>query len=82
MKKIFLHIFLLTFGFVKISNGQFYFLEDAHEQLEVKFLKKKIETEVNNTFFNILKIKNPSTRKLTFNTNISYPSNWTFIGEK
>jgi flagellar motor protein MotB len=62
--------------------AQFYFLEDAHDQIEVKFLKHKIETPSNTTFFNAIKIKNPSSQKLTFQTNFSYPADWSFIGEK
>ncbi len=77
-------LILLFVNLLFISNlsGQFYFLEDAHEQIEVEFLKKKIEVDANSSFFNVLKIKNPSDRSLTFQTNFSYPADWTFMGEK
>lgn len=71
-------IFLLTF--VNPSVAQFYFLDDAKENLEIEFLKPKIESSVNETFFNMVKIKNPSDRKTSFMTNFSYPNGWNFIG--
>jgi len=76
---LFLLIFLLK---VNSITAQFYFLEDTYDQIEVHFLKKKIETEANSSFFNVLKIKNPSERPLAFQTNFSYPAAWTFMGEK
>ena len=75
-------IFFLFVAFVNNSNAQFYFLEDAHDQIEIEFLRSKLEIETNKTFYNLVKIKNPSNQLLTFTTNFSYPSNWTFIGEK
>lgn len=81
MKKSFLHVIfflLLTFK----SFGQFYFLEDANDQIELDFLKHKIETNLNSSFFNVLKIRNPSNKNVTFNANFSYPAFWTFVGEK
>ncbi len=76
-------IFLL-FSFLIVNNiqAQFYFLEDTYDQIEVHFLRKKIETEANSSFFNVLKIKNPSERAVTFQTNFSYPADWSFMGEK
>src|SRR3989339_1389339 len=75
-------IFFLFVAFVNNSNARFYFLEDAHDQIEIEFLRSKLEIETNKTFYNLVKIKNPSNQLLTFTTNFSYPSNWTFIGEK
>ncbi len=83
--KFFVNV-LLTFVsiicFIKLGSAQFYFLEDAHDQIKVQFFKQKIETEPNTTFFNILKITNPSNQTVTFQTNFSYPASWTFMGEK
>ncbi len=73
-------IILLLFNFK--SSAQFYFIEDNLEQVEVQFLRKKIEVKEGESFFNILKIKNPSNRKLSFETNFSYPADWSFIGDK
>jgi flagellar motor protein MotB len=65
-----------------LAKGQFYFLEDAQSQVKVHFLRHKIETKPDKTFFNALSIKNPSDRAVTFRTNFSYPVSWSFIGEK
>jgi flagellar motor protein MotB len=85
MKKLFfiqlsLIVFLCFSPF--IATGQFYFLEDANDQIELEFYRKKIETQVNKSFFNAVKIKNPSNQTVSFLTNFSYPNNWSFIGEK
>ncbi len=82
MIRNFLFIAFLLFTFIQGAQAQFYFLEDAQSQIEVEFLKKKVETEANETFFNVLKIKNPSERTLTFQANFSYPSDWSFMGDK
>ncbi len=68
--------------FNSFAFAQFYFIEDVNDQIQINFLKKKIETEVNKTFFNVLQIKNPTNRSITFQTNFSYPAEWTFMGEK
>lgn len=81
MKKYILHIVLFIL-IAKVGNCQFYFLEDAQSQIEVKFLKHKVEIQTNKTFFNALSIKNPSDRVVSFRTNFTYPASWSFMGEK
>lgn len=76
---------LFFYLFISLSSNisaQFYFLEDVHDQIELKFLKKKIETSTNETFFNALKIKNPTNKPVEFQTNFSFPANWSFMGDK
>lgn len=81
MKKwLSLTIFIFLLTLVNRAVAQFYFLDDARENLKIEFLKPKIESSVNETFFNMVKIKNPSDRKATFMTNFSYPNGWNFIG--
>jgi outer membrane protein OmpA-like peptidoglycan-associated protein len=79
--KLYLSLIAIVFA-TKLGIAQFYFLEDVHDQIEVQFFKHKIETEPNTTFFNVLKIKNPSNQQVTFQTNFSYPASWSFMGEK
>lgn len=77
--------YLLTFivwSIAYASYAQFYFLENAQDKLEIDFLKKKIETVSNKTFFNGLSVKNPTSQKLTFYVKFSYPAGWSFMGEK
>jgi len=62
--------------------AQFYFIENKLNEIEVEFLRKKIEVEEGKTFFNVLKIKNPTNQKLSFEANFSYPADWTFMGER
>ncbi|MGE4290261.1 MAG: hypothetical protein AB7E36_16395 [Salinivirgaceae bacterium] len=80
--KVLCFLIFFTIGTSFIGLAQFYFLEDVHDQIEIEFLKQKIETEANTTFFNLLKIKNPSNKNVTFITNFSYPATWSFMGEK
>ncbi|MBI9066917.1 MAG: OmpA family protein [Salinivirgaceae bacterium] len=78
-------IFVALLSLLIFNNevySQFSFLEDVHDQLEVDFLRKKIEVSTNESFFNVLKVKNPSDREVTFQTNFSYPASWSFIGDK
>lgn len=77
--------YLLTFficSICSVAYSQFYFLEDAQDKLKVDFIKRKIETVSNKTFFNALIVKNPTSQKLTFYANFSYPDGWAFMGEK
>lgn len=76
---------LLTFllwSVVTTSYSQFYFFENAQDKLEVDFLKKKIEATSKTTFFNALTVKNPTSQRITFTTNFSYPPGWSFMGDK
>lgn len=76
-------ILVLLLTCLKFSTfSQFYFLEDAHEQLSLSFINKKIETLPNQSFFNAIKIVNPSNRKIEFIARFSYPAEWSFIGDK
>lgn len=59
--------------------GQFSFLDDPYTDIEVEFLRKKIEIEPDQPFFNVLKIVNPTDRRLQFNTNISLPRGWSLM---
>lgn len=76
---------LLTFllwSVVTTSYSQFYFFENAQDKLEVDFLKKKIEAASKTSFFNALTVKNPTSQRITFYTNFSYPVDWSFMGDK
>lgn len=61
--------------------GQFSFLDDPYGDIEVSFLKKKIETKPEEAFFNVVKIVNPTDRRLQFNANISLPKDWSLMIE-
>ncbi len=63
-------------------SGQFSFLDDPYTEIEVEFLRKKLEGKPQEPFFNVLKLKNPTDRRLQFNSNISLPKGWTLMGEK
>jgi outer membrane protein OmpA-like peptidoglycan-associated protein len=63
-------------------HAQFSFIEEPYSQLEVSFLKEKEEIDPNISFFNVLKIVNPTDRRLRFDVNFSIPANWTIMGER
>lgn len=81
-KRHILLTFLCCLIYAQSAWSQFYFYEDAHDQVEVNFLRKKIETLSNKAFFNAVKIANPTSQKLTFIANFSYPAGWTFMGDQ
>jgi outer membrane protein OmpA-like peptidoglycan-associated protein len=64
------------------THGQFSFLDDPYSDIELEFLRKKIEIEPDEPFFNVLKIVNPTDRRLQFNTNISLPRGWSLMVEQ
>ncbi len=72
----------MLWSVVTTSYSQFYFFENAQDKLEVDFLKKKIEAASKTTFFNALTVKNPTSQRVTFYTNFSYPVDWSFMGDK
>lgn len=79
LKNLLLAIFICV---AQQLQAQFYFLENAQDKLEVEFLRKKVETVAEKTFFNALCIKNPTAQRLSFMVSFSIPDGWTFMGEK
>lgn len=71
---IFVFLILPVFTF-----GQFSFLDDPYTDIEMQFLREKIEIEPDQPFFNVLKIVNPTDRRLQFNANISLPRGWSLM---
>ncbi|MCK4664548.1 MAG: OmpA family protein [Bacteroidales bacterium] len=63
------------------SFSQFYFLDEPTDKLEISFLKNKIETQAEKSFFNILKINNNSDQKILFNVNFNIPQGWSLMTE-
>ncbi|MFO7864794.1 MAG: OmpA family protein [Salinivirgaceae bacterium] len=59
--------------------GQFSFLDDPYADVEVEFLRDKIEIKPDESFFNVLKIVNPTDRRLQFNANLSLPRGWSLM---
>nr|MDA3867959.1 hypothetical protein [Salinivirgaceae bacterium] len=61
------------------SFGQFSFLDDPYADVEVEFLREKIEIKPDESFFNVLKIVNPTDKRLQFNANFSLPRGWSLM---
>lgn len=62
--------------------GQFSFIEEPYDMLEVSFAKEKEEIDPRVSFFNVLKVHNPTNRRLRFEVNIGIPMSWTLMGEQ
>lgn len=76
-------IFFFVLGLSSTSlYAQFSFIEEPYNQLEVSFLEKKKEIDPSVSFFNVLKIINPTDRRLRFDLSFSLPSGWTLMGER
>jgi outer membrane protein OmpA-like peptidoglycan-associated protein len=71
--------FLLLPVFV---SGQFSFLDDPYSDIQLEFLREKIEAQPEKSFFNVLQIVNPTNRRLQFKANFSLPKGWTLMVEK
>ena len=76
-------IFYFTFLFIlpQITFPQFYFYDDLETNLEVEFLKNRMDISKEESFFNILKIKNKANQRVTFNINLNIPQGWTLMTE-
>ncbi|ALO14292.1 Inner membrane lipoprotein YiaD precursor [Salinivirga cyanobacteriivorans] len=59
-----------------LATGQFSFLDDPYGDIQLEFLRDKIETKKAESFFNVLKIKNPTDRRLQFNAHLTLPRGW------
>lgn len=82
MKKNICFILLLLLILSFKVEAQFYFIENELDQVEIEFLKKKIEVKRGDSFFNVLKISNPTNKVISFEAKFSYPAGWSFMGDK
>ncbi|MGD9995119.1 MAG: OmpA family protein [Salinivirgaceae bacterium] len=80
LSKILIGLLFFLFSQTNVK-AQFYFLEDSYDQLQLEFLRKKIETNKGETFFNVVSVKNPSNRPVEVIVKFSYPAQWSFFGE-
>ncbi len=55
---------------------------NGNQLISIKFLNAKIVAAANQSFFNILIIKNNSDASFTGKVNFTQPANWSIIGEK
>lgn len=78
---ILLPICILTMGSVR-AYGQFSFLEEPHSMLLVGFMKEREEIDPSKSFFNVLKIENPTTQRMRFDVSFSLPAGWNLMGER
>jgi hypothetical protein len=73
------YILLLFWLLPLFGFSQFSFLDDPYSDIEIEFLREKIEINPDESFFNVLKIKNPTSRRLQFNTFINLPRGWNLM---
>lgn len=86
MYKWFNHNFLFFFAFVmlltpKVLQAQFFLYNEAPIDIETHFTRHSIEASAQQTFFNVLKIKNNANRSESFTLNITVPQGWNVIGK-
>ncbi|PLX16660.1 MAG: hypothetical protein C0599_14800 [Salinivirgaceae bacterium] len=74
---------IITFLFLlpALVYGQFSFLDDPYEDIEMDFLLKKIEGKQDKSFFNVVKIVNPTDRRMQFNAQLTLPRGWNLMVE-
>lgn len=63
------------------ARAQFSFLEEPYNQLQVSFMREKQEIDPAASFFNVLRIENPTNRRLRFDVTFSLPAGWRLMGE-
>lgn len=75
-------ILLLLFILPALVYGQFSFLDDPYEDIEMDFLIEKIEGQQDKSFFNVVKIINPTDKRMQFNAQFTLPRGWSLMGEE
>lgn len=77
---------ILFFILVCLKNaptfGQFSFFEEPYNMLESSFIKDKEEIDPQTSFFNVLKVVNPTDRRLRFEVSFGTPVGWVLMGER
>lgn len=77
-----LYIFLIfIFMISENSFSQFSFLSEPYNELDIKFLKGKIEASPEESFFNMVSIKNNASQPLSFQLNFSIPQGWNLFND-
>ncbi len=85
MKHLTKIIILFLFLVCAINNpifGQFSFFEEPFNMLESSFIKEKEEIDPQKSFFNVLKVNNPTDRRLRFEVSFGTPMGWVLMGER
>jgi len=77
-----LFVILFIFLLKSMLLAQFTSTQNISSKLEMKFLKPKIEAAANESFFNILTIKNNSNQIFKGKLRYNAPSGWEILGEK
>jgi outer membrane protein OmpA-like peptidoglycan-associated protein len=75
-------IFVVFICLPTFSLSQFYFYDDPEANLDVEFLKNRMDVSSEKSFFNILKIKNNANQRVTFNVNLNIPQGWSLMTEE
>lgn len=79
-----IEVFLFTLLILTPFNlfSQFYYFDDPEANLDVEFLKERLDVSSSESFFNILKIKNNADQRVTFNVNLNIPQGWSLMTEQ
>ncbi len=75
--KIFFTLCFVIFS--GIVYAQFSFLNEPYNELEVNFIREKIEATPEQSFFNLIKVKNPTQQALNFQLNLNIPQGWSLF---
>jgi len=75
------HILVISYLLFTISSFA-QISSDNGNYLQASFLKRKIETDANASIFNLLTIKNLSSKNFSGSVKYSIPDKWSVLGEK
>lgn len=64
------------------TRAQFSFLSEPYNELDIKFIREKIEASPEKSFFNLVAIKNNSSQPLSFQVNFSIPQGWNLFANQ
>ncbi len=75
IRYLFIFFILIIFSLKLYSQENYY-----NKDIEIRYLKDKVDVALGKSFFNILLIKNNSNSEKTFNVQINTPKGWELIG--
>lgn len=82
--KKYISIIILLFSIILPHKGygQYFLYNTETTDVDISFLNESVETESNQSFFNVITIKNNGARTENFTLNISVPQGWKVLGEE
>ncbi len=82
--KKYISIFLFLFSIILPHKGysQYFLYNTEATNVDISFLNESVETESNQSFFNVIRIKNNGAKTENFTLNISVPQGWKVLGEE